>query len=389
MRGGWGRLGVACALLALTGPAGAQSPQLAPAASAAPKEATPEVPAPEPAERAPRRIYPRPAEAPLFGRAPELPPLPPEYLTREVEGMTIAFHPLGRDRVRALAEAASELRRRLSEELGHPVLGELTIRVAVGPSDVARIVPEGAPKGQEAIALFEASTLILALPSANVEEARVMASFRRGMAYLALDEAAGIDGLPRWLRTGYALRIATYGAPERSRALWWASVEERVIPVVDLDFYLEDGALDSVAAAESVDFVRSLSEGDRAEAFAHLMRRRRAGDAFEAAIAQAYQADLDQLEQSWRLDLARHRTFVPVLLGSLGLWGVLALVAVFAKRRRGRAEPELERDDVEAPPKPPRRRKTRSTPRVPIGAVEAAETEVPKVSHDGSWHTLH
>lgn len=389
MRGGWGRLGVACAVLALTGSSAAQTAPSPPASSAAPRATTPAPEAEPPEAPAPQLTYPRPAEAPLLGRAPALPPLPPEYLTREVEGMTIAYHPLARDRVRTLAEAAPELRRRLSEELGHPVLGELTIRVAVGPSDVARIVPEGAPTGQETIALFEASTLILALPSANVDDAQVMAGFRRGMAYLALDEAAGTDGLPRWLRLGYALRVATYGEPERSRALWWASVEERVIPLVDLDFYLEDGALDSVAAAESVDFVRFLSEGERTEAFAHLVRRCRAGEAFEAAIAQGYQTDLNQLEQSWRLDLARHRTFVPILLGSLGLWGALALAAMFARRRRARVEPEVERDEPEAPPPPRRRRRARSTPRIPIGAVESAETDVPKVSHDGRWHTLH
>lgn len=386
MKGGWGRLlAVTAMVMVLAGRAEAQSDPDAPA------EPAPEAPVSDtpPADAPPSRpAVPRPAEAPLFGEAPELPPLPPEYLSREVEGMTLSFHPLARDRVRALAEEAPELRRRLSEELGHPVLGELTILVAVGPSDVARILPVGVPTGKETLALFEASTLVLALPSATVDDAEVMASFRRGMAYLALDEAAGPDGLPRWLRTGYALRIAAYGEPERSRALWWASVQERVIPVVDLDYYLEDGALDSVAAAESVDFVRYLSEGGRAEAFAHLMRGRRAGETFELAVAEAYQADLGQLEQAWRLELARHRTFVPVLLGSLGLWGLLAIGAVFLRRRRERAVSEVEEEEPEPMP-PRRRRRARRTPRIPVGAVEAAETEVPKVSHDGHWHTLH
>lgn len=370
----------------------AEAPAGPATSSSAPHAPVPEVP--EPAATRPKvpidpapALPPRPAEAPLFGRIPELPPLPPEYLTREVEGMILSYHPLARERVRWLAEAAPELRRRLSEELGHPVLGEMVIRVAVGPSDVARILPAGAPEGQETVALVEASTLILALPSASVDDAQVMAAFRRGMAHLALDEAGGTGGLPLWLRTGYALRIAAHGEPERSRALWWASVQERVIPLIDLDFYLEDGGFDSVAAAESVDFVRFLAEGDRAEAFAHLIRRRRAGESFEAAVAQAYQSDLAGLERAWRLELARHRTFIPVLLGSFGLWALLATAALIAKRRRRPAEPEAVQED--APP-PRRRRRTDRRPRIPVGAIESAETEaVPKVSHDGRWHTLH
>jgi hypothetical protein len=337
----------------------------------------------------------RPYEAPLLGADGELPPLPPEYLSEEVTGIRFAYHPSARDRTRALIEMAVGVRSELVTQLGSAVLESMDVRVAVGSADFSRIVPARSPQGSGVVAFTEHSLLVIGLHASGPSssgDARL--AFRRGMALLALDEVTGAQALPRWFRIGYGLHFSGEGGMARARSLWWASMQQRLVPLVDLDWHLFDRAsYQSVAAAEATDFLRFLLEGDRAHSLPRLCEEVRGGHSFEQALRKAYQNDASGLEQAWREDIARHRAFLPILLGSTGLWILIALG--LALRRRWRRHTGKPIEVAEAAPsrrsKPlalrldrPKRERADRFP-----ASEAPAPEVPKVSHNGRWHTLH
>ena len=333
----------------------------------------------------------RPYEAPLYGVAPALPPLPPEYLQHDADGIRFAYHPSARERVRVLIEEAAGIRDELARDLGADVLRSVDVRVAVEGADLARVVPAYAPQGSGVIAFTELSLIALSLSTGSSSGSQqALASFRRGLAFLALDEATGAQGLPRWFRIGYALNFAGQASLGRARSLWWASMQDQLIPLVDLDWYLSDrAAYSSVAAAQAADFARFLLEGERAEAFPALVGELREGKSFDDALRVSHQVDLHLLELAWREDVARHRAFLPVLLGSTALW--LLIVAGVAlrrrwPRRRGRHERTLKTPQVRIVKIA--RKQVDPTP-VGVSGAEAEGPDVPKVSHNGRWHTLH
>lgn len=330
----------------------------------------------------------RPLEAPLLVEPLDVPPLPPEYLTEERAGIRFAYHPSARDRVRLLIEDAEPVRAELSEMLGRLVLGEVDVRVARGSSDFERIVPRAGLRGSPVLAFSQIRLLVMSLRASPSTGRDVKAAFRRGMAHLALDEVAGTHALPRWFRLGFALHFDGRDSLARGRALWWASMQDRLIPVVDLDWHLAGGAKPtSVAAAESADYVRFLIEGERSGQLPRLLEAARETDRFDEALSRAYQSEAPTLEAAWRRDLAKHKAFLPVLFIGTGLWIALGLVAYGRRRlaeRRGSDKGE-DRKRVEVRQIKTKKRKERS--RAPT--TELPEPEVPKVSHGGRWHTLH
>ncbi len=337
----------------------------------------------------------RPYEAPLLGADSEIPPLPPEYLAEEVSGIRFAYHPSARDRTRALIEAAVGVRSELVAQLGSVVLESMDVRIAVGSADFSRIVPTRSPRGSGVVAFTEQSLLVIGLHASGPSssgDARL--AFRRGMALLALDEVTGAQALPRWFRIGHALHFSGEGGMARARSLWWASMQQRLVPLVDLDWYLFDRAsYQSVAAAEATDFLRFLLEGDRAHSMSRLCEEVRAGHSFEQALRTAYQNDASGLEQAWREDIARHRAFLPILLGSTGLWVLVALGLALRRRWQRKASQSIEVAEI-TPARESKRlalrldqRKRKRGARPPT--PEPPTPEVPKVSHNGRWHTLH
>jgi hypothetical protein len=131
----------------------------------------------------------------------------------------------------------------------------------------------------------------------------------------------------------------------------------------------------------------------------------RGGQDFANALKEAYGIDLADLEQEWRDDLAKRYTLWPVLFSGSAVWsGVLGLFVLGWRKRRQRARVTLERwEREEAREDALRAAQTAEPPRVHIVLARGqqaagglsmpppppAETEVPKVQHDGQWHTLH
>ncbi|MCC6526912.1 MAG: hypothetical protein IT373_29965 [Polyangiaceae bacterium] len=342
-------------------------------------------------EPAPGRL----ADAPLLD-ASALPPVPPEYLAHEVAGLHFHYHPSAQGRVRPLLEEAEALRAELSAALGASVLDAVEVRIAVSTTDLERILPPGAPVHSVALARQRALVLGLGTPN-ELDAAEARAAFRHGLAHLALDELGtpDTDGttasrLPAWFQEGWALAFSQQAEGARGRTIWWAMMQRRLVPIAELEreLLLSKLAPSSVPVAEAADFARYLVEErarDGGSALPALVTAVRAGASFDDALEATYGRDADALEQSWRRELARHRAFLPVLGFVLCAWGLWAGARALWRWRRARPSAAV---------RPPSRRRVSARAAARAAELARAGTRrpavpVPKVAHQGQWHTLH
>jgi hypothetical protein len=348
-----------------------------------------------PATEAAKPTITRPFDAPLLGGTPELPPPPPEYLGHEAEGIRFRYHPSARERVRPLFEKATLIRAELANTLGYETLESLEVRVAIGPTDFQRIMPKGAPLGTRVLAVSELGVLLMSLGGPDPLD--VEPSFRHGMAHLALGEVAGSDVLPRWFHEGFAVSFSGEDSMARSRRLWWGAMRKQLAPMADLDWSLSDDAdRAAVALAQAADFVRFLSEDAGHEGLPGLLREVRSRRQLDAALAAAFLADEAALQRRWREQLARRKAFAPVLTGGILLWMLVALTTLMRRRWREQRSAE-QAAEQRVSPKPATVASARRAAREPklsakartAKVVASVEPEVPKVSHNGRWHTLH
>ncbi len=95
-----------------------------------------------------------------------------------------------------------------------------------------------------------------------------------------------------------------------------------------------------MAYAESADFIRFLLKGGQEHRFADLLTRLREGQAFEAAISDAYGSTAFVLATGKR-DLAKRYTFWPVLFGARWFGSLAWCCSSRYMKRRERARQKL------------------------------------------------
>jgi hypothetical protein len=263
---------------------------------------------------------------------------------------------------------------------------------------MTNLAPQGAPPPAQATSVSypKLKLVVLSLAAADATEpADLRAGFRRELARLALAEAIAPRSIPDWLGEGFVQHVARRGEWSREWVLYSASVRHGMHTVAELDAALASGGSDAaLAAAEAADFVAFLSKPERRSEFAGTIERLRQGADVEGAFASAYGSGLSTLERHWRTDRTRWTTLITVSL-AIGIPGIAfmawSLVRSVRRRRmagesrlsakktvqrgadidRGRVHIVLSRRDDR--PEPP----------------VISEAEVPRVEHEGEWHTLH
>jgi hypothetical protein len=349
-----------------------------------------------------------PRDAPRLGAGRLSPtPIPAGYNT--FDGGWIRFHyrPESREQLEVLISESTAIRRELTERLGMPVLNHVRIDVARTPSEMATLAPRGAPYPDYAagVAYPEIGLVLLTLtpvhPSSEHDLAQV---FRHELAHIALFDAVSGAHVPRWFNEGFAVLASGETSFVRLRTLWTATVADTLLPLSELDAGFPAEETDAeIAYAEAVDVVRFLVRQRERFRFRTLVERLRAGQDFTLALKEAYSIDIVELEQEWREDVAKRYTFWPVLLSGSAVWmATLGLFVVGWRKRKQRAKATLARWAVEeAREEQTQTRVSVTNPaegRVHIVLARGphglpmpppSEVDVPKVQHEGQWHTLH
>ncbi|HTM45822.1 MAG TPA: peptidase MA family metallohydrolase [Polyangiaceae bacterium] len=344
-----------------------------------------------------------PLDSPQMGDDKLRLPNPPAGFAVEREGfIDFAYPPETRARIAPLMEQAANIRREYSARFGRDVLGSVRVHVARTPGEMATLAPHGAPFPSYAsgVAYPEIGYVLLTIysdqPGTPIDLLEV---FRHELAHVALYDALGGHAVPRWLNEGFAIHLSGESSLTRVGLLWPAVLADNVLPFSQLDrgFAADSGKV-NLAYAESADVVRYLLRTRDAQRFDLLLNSMRGGANFDTALGESYKLDLAGLEYEWREDASQRYTFWPVLLSGSMVWvGIMGLFVLAWRRHRRRQQVTLERwareEKQEELQKQAQARlhivlapapKERAFPSVRVG-----EVEVPKVEHDGNWHTLH
>ncbi len=347
---------------------------------------------PEPAVIAPPRDVPMVLEP----SSVHIPGAPSTYQSKNMGWLTLVYPPSAHERVQPIVNDAEEIKARLADELGQPVLERVEVRIGRNSKEMAELAPRELPPPAYAsgVAYPPLHLVILSLTApGGVEAVDIAEVFRHELSHIALDDAVLGHHVPRWFNEGLAVHESGESRLLRVRTLWDATLSKTVLPLSDLDRgFPEDNYRVSVAYAESADFVRFLlRDSDRAR-FSSLVDRVRTGEAFDASLSDAYGSDVRKLEFQWREEIAKRYTFLPVLTGGSLLWVLVIGMLVMGwvkKRRRDRATlARWERE--EAALDLPSAAATGEAGEIPQPApVHPEALRLPKIEHEGGWHTLH
>jgi hypothetical protein len=363
---------------------------------------------------APRDAALLPRDAVDPGSAAEVPAPPEGFNTYDGGWVRLAFPPSKRHRIQPLIHEADAYRDRLRELFGYPVLERVSVHVGRTPGEMATLAPVDSPfpKYAEGVAYPGLGLILLTIdpkyPNADHDLNEV---FRHELAHLALHEALEGHHVPLWLNEGFAIHLSGESSLARMQTLWSATLSETLMPLSQLDQHFPDDIVQTpIAYAESADVVRYLLRTRYSQRFVAMLRRVRSGQPFASAMTDAYGFEVygvgeNSLEDEWRRDVAKRYSFWPVLFSGSMVWiGALGLFVVGYFRRRKQQRVTLDRWAVEEAAE----RQPLST-QVPAGRMHIVlapkegsgeavvpefkkptrDMDVPKVEHDGSWHTLH
>ncbi|HYO96446.1 MAG TPA: peptidase MA family metallohydrolase [Polyangiaceae bacterium] len=350
-----------------------------------------------------------PDDAPRLGPGRLSPtPAPPGFNTFDGGWIRFYYHPSIREHVQRLISESTVIRQELSERLGAPVLARVRVDVARTPGEMATLAPRGAPYPEYAagVAYSEIALVLLSVgPVHPTDASDLVQVFRHELAHVALFDAVAGAPIPRWFNEGFAVLASGESSMARLQSLWVATLADSLLPLASLDKgFPRDESTAETAYAQSVDVVRYLVRQREQYRFRGLIERMRSGEEFPSALLGAYGLTLIELEQEWREDVAKRYTFWPVLFGGTFVWmGTFGLFVMGWRRRKRKARATLARwAEEEAREEQQRQQVQQQARRVhivlarspqptssPLPQMPPPEAEVPKVQHEGQWHTLH
>lgn len=344
----------------------------------------------------------------------EIPAAPASFNTYEGGWIRFSYPPATRERLEPLIQDANRFRSEMQARLGATVLENVTVYVARTPGEMSTLAPEGAPYPRYAsgVAYSRLGLILLTLTPKHSNAAHDLGEiFRHELGHVALFDAVGGAAVPRWFNEGFAVHVSGESSLARLQTLWTATLAGDLIPLARLDRSFPADSVDaSLAYAESADVVRYLLRQQDRERFPAFVDRIREGQPFEAALSDAYGVGMDNLEYEWREAVAKRYSFWPVFFSGSVVWiGALGLFVVGYRRRRKRAEQTLARWSREEAREAAARRSAlepggrvhivlpsssgEGPPELPAPALPRPSAsdggDVPKVEHEGQWHTLH
>lgn len=341
------------------------------------------------------------------GASVSLPPPPDGYRSERIGDVTWVYPGQASGPARELQDAFDDAWASVVADLGSDVETEMTIRIGRNPEEMRALAPIGHPPPRYAagVAYPAFGVVLLTLTAPETWQRPDMdAVLTHELSHVALRRAVGGAELPRWFVEGVAVYQAGEYGMERTRTLWQATVQGRVVPLERLsDRFPARPHQVNVAYAQSADLVAYLRRDDGgARRFREVLANVRSGMSFEQAVRSAYGVSLVVIEDRWREDLhSRFRT-MPLLVSGGTFWALASVLIVLAYVRRKKrnkkvltkwAEDEAAVDRLEATVDRKIAAEEEDEGRIvfivsgePPGG---REPDVPTVEHEGRSHTLH
>jgi hypothetical protein len=326
-----------------------------------------------------------------------LPALPASYQVQHLGWWTVAYPAAVRERVQPLIEHADAWRAQLTADFGQDVLTRpIEVRIGRSWTEMSNLVPHelGVPTYAAGVTYGRLRVVLLSLTEpAGGDATDLETVFHHELSHVALDDATAgrAQAFPRWFNEGLAIHESGEHPIDRMRVLWDATLFRQLLPLSELDHGFTDQKEQvNLAYAESADVVRFFLRGKDHVRFISLLDRVRDGAPFDRALADAYGTDVRRLEYQWREECAKRNTFAPMLASGSFIW-VLAFGALVLgyRRRRRQTQETLARWEREEQREALARMPAAVEDETPFSDPARVLAGLPKVEHDGGWHTLH
>lgn len=259
-----------------------------------------------------------------------------QWLALREPGLEVRYRPGYEGVARSAARAAVEAAGRITAELG--AAPDRTLTVILHPTHAAFAEAVGTRRKQMVVGMASGD-LAVAHIDASGAVADIDEVVAHEVAHLLLAQAVGGAHVPRWFDEGYAEHAA--GSLEwASRELLADHIETGRLLDLGLltDDFPRDGQVAAVAYAQSHALVTYILKEAPAGALPDLIRRLRAGEAFESALPAATSRSASAWDEAWRRDFRGHSHWYPwiaFLAGASGIaMSVLCILAYRAIRRR-------------------------------------------------------
>lgn len=339
-----------------------------------------------------------PRDVPMSVVGLEIPALPSNFETRSVDDWLTVSYPAGMgERMEGVLADAPSFKAELEERFAQPILLHAEVRLARTPEELAELSPRKSPPPAYAVGVAYPSVELAVLCNVEphtYEGANLVETFRHEMVHLALNDAVQGRHVPLWFNEGISVVFSGERSVDRMSTLENASLSGTLLPLAELDRNFPPDFGVNVAYAESADFTRFLMRDEDRGRFSALISRVRGDEAFDRALGDAYGSDTRKLEYQWRDNLSSRFTVWPAILGGSLLWvaAIGVMIAAWVRRRR-KAKATLARWAEEEAAQERMRRALIAAVRPEEPQQEFASTmvqgELPRVEHDGDWHTLH
>jgi hypothetical protein len=364
-----------------------------------------------------------PADAPnITAKYVDLPQLPEHYEATDLRWLHLAYPKALEQWVQPLAGEAQSFREIARRRLGQPVLANVHVRLAEDPKAMTQLAPKNAPYPEYAagVAYSRLGLVLLTDEPVNPSDTHdLRTTFRHELAHVALYDAIQGRHVPRWFNEGLAVHLSGENSFARMRALATASIAGNVIPLAELERRFPNDIVGvPLAYAQSADVVRYLLRTQDQERFKQLIERLRSGQEFDKALYDSYGMDAYNLEREWLESLESRFSFWPVLFSGTMVWTLAVVLVTLAwRRKRQRQNATLRRwareeaiEDMrllsflQAQPQATSSKPNWETPEADAERLAGSlsqqaasqssgrprlDSPLPKVEHDGDWHTLH
>jgi len=286
----------------------------------------------------------------------------------------------------------------MREQLGRDVLGAVEVRIAAVPDEMRALGPtEDIPPYAPAVAFSKHHLVVASVGSPRtLGQTDLGTALSHALAHVALDEVLDGRPAPLWLHEGYAAHVVGDSASARAQMLVMATLKQRMYGIAEMGArFPADAPESSLAYAQAADLTRFLSEKPRRSSFVVMLEKARGGEDFDRALEAAYGSSVASVEGAWHQDMARRYGFLPVFLAGIAIWGFCAAVVFlrrYRERRNVRADKPLPDAEIFSAIEMAVARAERMPARAHgegTGSAILPETDVPKVEHEGDWHTLH
>jgi Peptidase MA superfamily len=345
-----------------------------------------------------------------------MPEVPADFQTFDGGWIRLSYHKSLAQWVTPLMAEAQTFRGEVMSRLGRPVLNRVEVRLAVNTDAMKSLAPLGAPYPAYAVGVaYSRIGLVLLSAEAPTGSApdQLKETFRHELAHVALYDAVGGASVPLWFNEGLAVHLSRENTFARTQNLWLGVVSGNLLPLGTLESHFPNDTVGvPLAYAQSADIVRFLLRQEELERFGLLIKRLQRGQSFDAALYDAYGMDQYSLEQAWRSEVENRFTVWPIVFGGTATWTVtMVLVGLAWRRKRQKERLAYNRWAREEAAEELRKlrelgahlRLVKSTPPRPVepapagdvplahlpAAASRGEVPVPRVEHEGDWHTLH